>query len=461
MTTPLQNLPNEIMDIIFNQLTPSNVWSAQQSSKSIEHALDFHLLARRHAVDELMEWGCTQGSIEAINKAVSLGADPNLIEKPTKSGPFHSTSTIALASNHPYLVNHLFRLGANLRLAYVYEDVHQEIFLQQKPQLLKSCLNHCTKDQFTSLQFNLDKSLHQQVTNITGSMSSKRTAAMEKVKCWLELGANPMSFCLPPSTSLSTAILAFSTSRHWNQVSLQIISLVKLLLSAKPDLNALAVHMNHKSITQLKYDEGQACPIVAATINMARTGSTDIMELLLEAGAKIDLPIQVEFNPLVVYAKQSLDYNARGYDFLFSYGANVLPDWYNEHHNLTPILELWNVWGGRRCLLNDMNFNTIKLFIERHAVQNVATAFVEHWFRQPVSVDIDAKSKHLMMERSRMILKLILRDFNFKTTMAEEMKPLLQTIIQLEKTGSPDQSIIDPILKDMLMPHVKLTISEQ
>ncbi|KAM0495419.1 hypothetical protein ACHAP8_008007 [Fusarium lateritium] len=142
MTTPLQNLPNEIMDIIFNQLTPSNVWSAQQSSKSIEHALDFHLLARRHAVDELMEWGCTQGSIEAINKAVSLGADPNLIEKPTKSGPFHSTSTIALASNHPYLVNHLFRLGANLRLAYVYEDVHQEIFLQQKPQLLKSCLNH-------------------------------------------------------------------------------------------------------------------------------------------------------------------------------------------------------------------------------------------------------------------------------------------------------------------------------
>ncbi|CEI69179.1 unnamed protein product [Fusarium venenatum] len=78
-----------------------------------------------------MEWGCAQGSIEAVNKAVSLGADPNLIDKPTKSGLFHSTSTIALALNHPDLVNHLFRPGANLRLAYVYEDVHQEIFLTE------------------------------------------------------------------------------------------------------------------------------------------------------------------------------------------------------------------------------------------------------------------------------------------------------------------------------------------
>jgi hypothetical protein len=202
-----------------------------------------------------------------------------------------------------------------------------------------------------------------------------------------------------------------------------------------------------------------------AVYTTACTGSTKTMELLLEAGAKLNLPVHVMLNPLVVYAKAKMQYGAMGFDSSFSHGASVRPTWYSDgrgqYHDSIPIHELWGVWEGRACILDDVKFNIIKLSIERHAVQNVATNFIEHWFRQPVNIDSDTESKSKMMEPSRIILKLILRDFNFKTTMAQDMKPLSQRIIQMEKTDSPSESIIDPILKDMLMPYVKLTASEQ
>lgn len=188
------------------------------------------------------------------------------------------------------------------------------------------------------------------------------------------------------------------------------------------------------------------------------------MELLLEAGAKLDLPLYAELNPVVYYASICRVYDAELFDFLFSHGASVRPKWLHddrgEYHDVTPIHKLWEHWGGRRCLLDDYKFAVIKLFIGRHAVQNIAAQFVRHLFRPRPSIDDKTEFKPLMMERSRVILELILRNCNFKTTMVEEMEDLFHEIIQLEKTNSPWESIVDPILKDMLMPYIKLPMDD-
>ncbi|KAI6752174.1 hypothetical protein HG531_006870 [Fusarium graminearum] len=443
MTNPFRNLLNEIINMIFNHLYPSDVWMVQNSIKSTKHMLDSHLLARRHAVDDLMGWACRQGSIQAVNKAVSLGADPSLVQVPETSVLRYPTSTIALASNHLDLVKHLFHLGANLP-PHVHEDIHAEVFFGQKPQLLKICLEHCTKDQFTNLQADLDLALERQVRCTIVTTSDKRAAAMDKVKYWLELGANPTALCRGGTTSLDIAILSFTNLRHTYCPSSIVDPLVNLLLSAKPDLNANALYETQKF--------------------MEVGDSTKIMELLLEAGAKLDLPLYAELNPVVYYASICRVYDAELFDFLFSHGASVRPKWLHddrgEYHDVTPIHKLWEHWGGRRCLLDDYKFAVIKLFIGRHAVQNIAAQFVRHLFRPRSSIDDKTEFKPLMMKRSRVILELILRNCNFKTTMVEEMEDLFHEIIQLEKTNSPWESIVDPILKDMLMPYIKLPMDD-
>ncbi|RGP65340.1 hypothetical protein FSPOR_7361 [Fusarium sporotrichioides] len=472
MKNPFTKLPNEIIDEILNHLTPVEVWKFQRYNKCIEQTLDHHLLTRRHALNALMEWACQQGNLQAVEKAVSLGASPNLVDVvivPGHSEPRRSTSTIVLASDHPDLVNHLFCLGANLQPDYVYHQVHQEIFSGQRPQLLRPCLNHCTEDQFTNLPVDLDQSLRDQIGHTIRVTLREVPAAIDKVKCWLELGADPMALhekrYETPLSSLSFAILVSRTVVHWYRMSPRIVPLTELLLSTKPDLNAMAHDMTLKSLKWGRTIHMTACPIVASVIHMARTMSTEIMELLLEAGAKLDLPVHVELNPLVVYAKFSSIYDTTGYDFLFRHGASVLPRWYSDERGLyqgaTPIYELWRVWGGRICLLHGAKFETIKLFIERHALQNIAVQFIRQRFRPRVEADDDLKDRVIMMERSRIILQLILQDINFKTTMAEEMEGLLKEVLQWERTNSPLKSIIDPILKDLLMPHVKLTTPEQ
>ncbi|EKJ73696.1 hypothetical protein FPSE_06314 [Fusarium pseudograminearum CS3096] len=463
MTNPFRNLFNEIIDMIFNHLSPSDVWMVQNSIKSTEHMLDSHLLARRHAVDDLMEWACRQGSIQAVNKAVLLGADPSLVQVPETSVLRYPISTIALASNHLDLVKHLFHLGATLP-PHVHEDIHAEVFFGQKPQLLKICLEHCPKYQFTNLQVNLDLALERQVRCTIVTTSDKRAAAMDKVKYWLELGANPTALCRGGTTSLDIAILSFTNLRHTYYPSSIVDPLVNLLLSAKPDLNANALYETQNFMAEGGRIQSQYCPIRSAIFHMFCTKSTKILELLLQAGAKLDLPVYAELNPLVYYASICRVYDADLFDFLFSHGASVRPKWLHDergvYHDVTPIHKLWEHWGGRRCLLDDYKFAVIKLFIGRHAVQDIAAQFVRHLFRPRAIIDDETEFKPLMMKRSRVILKLILRNCNFKTSMVEEMEDLFHEIIQLERTNSPWESIVDPILKDMLIPYIKLPMDD-
>ncbi|QPC79058.1 hypothetical protein HYE68_009810 [Fusarium pseudograminearum] len=464
MTNPFRNLPNEIIDLIFNHLLPSEVWMVQNSIKSTEHALDSHLLARQHAVDDLMEWACRQGSLQAVDKAVSLGADTSLVQVPETSVLRSPTSTIALASNHLDLVKHLFHLGANLR-PHLQKDIQSEIFLGQKPQLLKLCLEHCSKDQFTDLQVNLDQALFRFVSGVHYPRSLPIIAdILDKVRYWLELGANPTALCRGGTTSLDIAILSFTNLRHTYYPSSIVDPLVNLLLSAKPDLNANALYETQNFMAEGGRIQSQYCPIRSAIFHTFCTKSTKILELLLQAGAKLDLPVYAELNPLVYYASICRVYDADLFDFLFSHGASVRPKWLHdergEYHDVTPIHKLWEHWGGRRCLLDDYKFAVIKLFIGRHAVQDIAAEFVRHLFRPRAIIDDETEFKPLMMKRSRVILKLILQNCNFKTSMVEEMEDLFHEIIQLEKTNSPWESIVDPILKDMLMPYIKLPMDD-
>jgi hypothetical protein len=226
---------------------------------------------------------------------------------------------------------------------------------------------------------------------------------------------------------------------------------------SEQDPNVKALNMT-RQLTKLGMPiRREACNITAAVIHMGLSGSTEMMDPLLEAGAKLDLPVHAELNPLVVYAEISKEYDNEGYDYLFSHGATVQPSRHSDKPGedyKIPIYRLWHSWHGRDCLLDDVRFKVLKLFIERRALRNIAVRFVKNDFRQPTSTDGIPSLKRKMEERSRMILKLILRDCNFETTMAQEMESLFQELVEPSgKTSS--NSIIDPILKDMLMPYVK------
>ncbi|KAL4722099.1 hypothetical protein ACLX1H_010869 [Fusarium chlamydosporum] len=460
---PFANLPNEIIDKIFSDLGPVEIWTFQQASPSCERALDHHLQARPNALEELMQWACCNGNNTAVRKAVSLGADLNVIRSSTGSV---RSSTIITASDHMDTVSLLFDLGARLDANPDPEHTYQRRREEEnrQPKFYKLCYERGVQDQFVNFQASLDSRFYWMVMLALLARHYERAPDIKNIKICLDAGANACAPFENKHRGYSTLSNAIWRSVY-KLVPLPDLPIIKLLLSRKPDVNALALLITEEYLEEPNEPHRwEACPIVAATCWLALRGSTKMMDMLLKAGAKLDLPVHPKLNPLVVYARKMGSYNAEGYEYLFKHGAKIEPHWHPneivEGPETVPILLLWESYRGRACLLLDEKYAALKLFIQKGALKGIGLQFIQEYFRRPVDQDNETEKQSVMADRSYKLLKLVLEDENFESsTMMEDLEELFmeithQAIFLSGQTGSSGlsfTSFVDPILAGLLL----------
>ena len=207
---------------------------------------------------------------------------------------------------------------------------------------------------------------------------------MERISILLELGASSVTLIQrggePVGTTLSYLIKCIYD--WWDYPLEWSLPIFKLLLSKRPDLNAPSLEMTRRFLKDPDVPiswQSWFCPIAVAVGHMVALGTTEVMDMLLEAGAKLDLPVHASLQPLFTYAMETETYDSPGYEYLCSRGARFEPVWHPqepvEDHDLLPIFLLCHNWQDE-LLLNDGRFGVLKLFVERGAVKNVGLRFI-------------------------------------------------------------------------------------
>ncbi|KAM0240708.1 hypothetical protein ACHAP5_007913 [Fusarium lateritium] len=245
-------LPNEIINLIFTNLSLREIWNFQQCSTLCERVLDPHMLARYYAVANLMLWGCEKGIPWAIKKALSHGADINsIIIYARRPIAVYRCLTIVAAGDNLETIGLLLDLGARLDLK---DDkkrrrLRRTILDPDNPQKLQVCLDHGAKDQIADFQTGLDECLFSVADTKTRlkipHCVQRPEFTWEKCQAWLEYGANPARLL---EGYRETAIeRAISNGKDKSDPS-ETIALVNLLLSATKELQAPEVEIYRQSV---------------------------------------------------------------------------------------------------------------------------------------------------------------------------------------------------------------------
>lgn len=187
------------------------------------------------------------------------------------------------------------------------------------------------------------------------------------------------------------------------------------------------------------------------------------MDMLLQAGAKLDVPVQTHFQPLFVYAYTIETPDSPGYDYLCGHGAKFEPIWHPGesvgYYNSISIFRLCQDWveDGGPLLLDDGQFGVTKLFIERGAVKNVGIRFIKDALRPMMGILHRDANPSILIQRSHTLLKLVLQDVNPNPNMASEMDDLLLEIVEEVTVVGPGNAnlefgdIVDPITVALLL----------
>ncbi|KAJ4011544.1 hypothetical protein NW752_008550 [Fusarium irregulare] len=462
---PFQRLPNEIIDAIFKDMHPIEVWEFQKSAKSSERALDAHLQTRPYGLDELMGFGCVHGINQVIRKAVSLGADVNIIRSPG-SRP-SKCWTILAASRQLHSVTLLFDLGARLDvdLSEIPDRDRRNFQRQQSPKFFKLCSDRGVRDQFLDFQDCLDHCLFDLLPTPSASYLRYREPylgwTIDSISMLMELGANPTAWTEEHSPETALAYLIEHMEEDY--LAQSGLPILELLLSKQPDVNIQSERLTRDFLENSEhYPESEFCPISAAIKRMASTGSTHIMDMLLQSGAELDLPVHANLQPLVVYAVVVKTPDKPGFDYLIRHGANFEQVWHPEEPvqacDSIPIFRVCEYWALRPLILEDGKFGVINLFIERGGLKNVAIPFIKDALRPMMSLDHEGTLPFIVIGRYHFLLKLVLQDGNLNPDLPQEIDDLLLEIVEeatVRSTGERRSlkfsNIVDPVTVALLL----------
>lgn len=470
---PFQRLPNEILDAIFIHLEPEEVWTTQQCSASTERTLDPHMRTRRHAIDHLMWWACENGNNQAVRKAISLGADVSILRALPHQRSEHST--VLYASFHPDTANLLLDLGARFGIEFkgASIDMRKDYERDLSPEFYKLCSDRGITEQFVDFQACIDDCLFERIQNWWFE-SGDYDAGMKRISILLELGASSVTLLeTPEQPTVTTLSCLIRNIQDWydHYSTLWGLPILRLLLSKRPNPNSPSLEMTRKFLNDpdipISWD-AFTCPIAAAVGCIVSFGTTEVMDLLLEAGAKLDLPTHTYFQPLAQYAYLSRTYDGIGYKYLENNGASFEPLWHPEEESVDddagasiPILKLCRdlryfspVFYGGTLLGDDNLFGVMKLFIERGAVRNVGIRFIKDVLRPMGHLPYDADTQPIIIERSYLLLKLTLQDDNLNPNKPGEICALFSEIADQainNPAGAGRVNIIDPIIVAMLL----------
>ncbi|CAM1508999.1 Fc.00g027380.m01.CDS01 [Cosmosporella sp. VM-42] len=366
MALNIESLPVELLEPVLSGLSVLEVSRLQQCNKNFSLSLGPYLLSLPSAVSKLMQWSCVHGESWAIKKALSYDADVNVVDVPRKipnnnqNPAFLKTSTLSLAAKRYQYETFQFLLESGARLDVIgihcsqTKALRQRLFDSRRPRLLQQCLDYGVKDQIHHYQAGVDETLRPSV---------KLGLGLDNCRTWLDFGANSTSIAgkkrWGPESALSLAIFS------------GLVPLAQLLSSQKPDLRA----------PSMGYHPSRPCnaiPMLAAARYMATHETTELMDMLLEAGGDInlgvnsymgDFPMSLphSITPLIAHAL-SIDFTndgagwklhpSQGVKYLLDRGArieNSVLDIDNAYLHPEPLLVL--LWkkklGGVKCLLNN------------------------------------------------------------------------------------------------------------
>ncbi|RBR21405.1 uncharacterized protein FIESC28_04942 [Fusarium coffeatum] len=475
--SPFQRLPNEILDAIFIHLSPHEVWKTQQSSASTEQALDSHMRTRPHAIDSLMLWACDTGDNQAVRKAVSLGADVSVVRALLNDSSYSERLTIYRASYYPDTVRLLLDLGARIDTDFkAASDKRWERFQRDlDPEVYQLFSDRGMTDQFVDFQACIDHCLYMQIDN-RWSGTEDIIEALERISILLELGASSVALILDDGNPVGTTLSYLIKSIYdWGRYPSEwCLPTLKLLLSKRPDLNAPSLETTRRFLERSLPGElgvliswqSWVCPIAVAVGCMVELGTTEVMDILLEAGAKLNLPTHTCFQPLALYAYLSETYDGPGYKYLESNGASFEPLWHYVEESVDdgasiPIFQLCQDLSyfspdfyDAALLVDDKLFGVVKLFTERGAVKNVGIRFIEDILRPMGEGPYNADTQSTIIKRSHILLKLTLQDDNLNPNKPGEICGLFSEIVDQainNPTGTQVVNIIDPIIAAMLL----------
>ncbi|EEU41338.1 uncharacterized protein NECHADRAFT_83306 [Fusarium vanettenii 77-13-4] len=442
MASSFESLPLEVFEAIIHETDLVDLWHLQQCNSAFEITLDPYMMAEPHAIHKLMAWGCSRGNTWAIKKALSLGADISTVEVAWRNDTALLASALGLAaSRFRYdIFEFLLKSGAQPDVPiHITQSAafKRRLFAPQFPRFVELCQEYGVKDRIPDIQANLDATLVEAV---------KLNLKLNICQRWMDLGANPtarVGKSWNPETALSLAILSGS------------ITLAKVMVSrgCYLDLAVLSPVPNDMDPWQHRLEPWKFRPMVAAAKRLASKGKTDMIDLLLKAGADLNVKCRVWIplrpdcddrtllvvTPLLIYIL-SVDFTdpnhspSRMVNWLLDRGADIRFDRVHAGYPLT-LLVIWRYFKGPKCLLNDEQFTIIKLFLENGAAKNKVPNWlcgqgVCSWKFFPLDNPFTLEQQAVGIERWSVIIDLLLKDDNFDGKLSDHVDDLLMTLLE-------------------------------
>ncbi|RSL59916.1 hypothetical protein CEP54_007069 [Fusarium duplospermum] len=437
MSSSFESLPLDVFEIIIQKTDLVDIWCLQQCNPALEITLDPYMIVEPHAIHKLMTWGCLRDNIWAIKKALSLGADISVVEVAWRpDGVLCSTLGIAARKRQHEAFEFLLKSGAQPDVAvHITQSTtfKRYLFTPQVPRFVQLCQDYCVMDKIPNIQANLDEALVKAV---------KMNLRLEICQTWMDLGANPtgqVGKSWDPETALSLAI------------SLGSITLAKAMISRGCHLD-----LPIQSQGPIDYPPKQQMepwkyiPMIAAARRLALKGKTDMIRLLLEVGADINVKCrawiqdstdhdnytQRIITPLSTYLL-SVDFNAdrkpspsRMVSWFLNKGANSR----STDPDHLDLLDLWKHFKGAKCLLNDEIFTIIKLFLKNGAAKGKVPQLLAgqglHSSKQfPLDNPITLEQQTVGIERWNINIDMLLKDDNFDGNLTDHIDALLMELL--------------------------------
>lgn len=385
----LLQLSLELLKLVLCHLDTKEIVGLAQCDKKLYKVLMDILFASEFIAAIAMVAGCRKGNHDTIRLAVARGASLDLLLVPATQRMKNQQQkprppvrrrplVLALGADQPKTFRYLIELGANVRSFGLTRQLYAIATL--KPQYFK-----------IFLEVGLDKQDRSWSGAVGGALlkAAERHSGLDDFQLLLDLGADPNFLVYHPGSDVITPFCA--------AIAYRMDDAVRLMVKYGADLRGpRARDEKLMSLVNPKY-----VPMFMAVQNLATTGSSEMLEVLLEFGVNINTIYKVPhqylnqrglasglnttycIGPLCVYLdsfnlwdgkdREGDNCAMKGLKYLLSLGIlsedneniefDIATDADNEQKveavlTLTILLSKWTVEG-----LADDNFNQIVLAV--------------------------------------------------------------------------------------------------
>jgi len=343
-------LPSELLECVLDNLPTDAVINLWRTNKNMSNRINNHLFGHPAALNHVKGWACKKGDVDVLRAAIARDGEPNFVsgiesyrqvnsESHANNWPRFqlgpvSTLRIVIKRNHAKALDALLEMGATFEV----------LGNKDRIRILNHLLKSISRKPPKMLEALTRAKLGHWVLNTKGSIRSfgDFVHAGAPVGILRSIVQNPNEMTLH-TTSYATPLS--SAIDHGKS------DIVNMLMEKGADINGVVeeqplqttfyVQYCKNKMTRIKYRRPCHVPIFAAAKYMARSGSTEMLDLCLHHGADINQKSPAmdwhwkrinHFNitPLMAYLEAILDFSAKteldpiaGIEYFTSHGAGI------------------------------------------------------------------------------------------------------------------------------------------